>query len=140
MHGNPYAAAGMQQQQQQQQLNNGQYAAAGLRQQQSRPGSPLMPGNSQPMQQQRLGVETAYGPGGSHQHAVQQHLQGRQIATGRGMRQQAMQATPDRLGITPVQLAMLQQQRLQQGRANQLVVTPSIHSVTSSNRSWSEEQ
>ena len=54
--------------------------------------------------------------------------------------QHVVQATPERHGITPMQLAMLQQQRLQQAGSNSLYASPSIHSVTSSNRSWSEDQ
>jgi len=141
MRGNPYAAAGLQQQQQQQQLNTGQYAAAAARQQQPRPGSPYLPANAQPLQQQQVGMNAlAYGMTGMRHQGVQQQMQGGPYAAGGLQREQPTQATSGRLRITPMQLAMMQQQRLQQGRANQLVVTPSIHSVTSSNPSWSEEQ
>ena len=140
MRGNPYAAAGLQQQQQQR-VNIGQYAAAAARPQQARPGSPYLPATAQPLQQQQLGMNTlAYGMTGVQDQGVQQQMQGAPYAAGRLQREQPMQATSGRLGITPMQLAMMQQQRLQQGRANQLVVTPSIHSVTSSNPSWSEER
>ncbi len=139
MRGNPYAAAGLQQQQQQ--LNANQSAAAAARQQQARPGSPYLPANAQPLQQQQVGMNAlAYNITGMRQQGVQQQMQGGPYAAGGLQREQPVQATSGRLGITPMQLAMMQQQRLQQGRANQLVVTPSIHSVTSSNPSWSEEQ
>ncbi len=101
-----------------------------------------MGANAQPRQQQpQMGLNGhAYGVGGMRQQGAQQQMLGGQFSGNGLQRQQPVQATPARLGITPMQLAMLQQQRLQQGRANNLVVTPSIHSVTSSNRSWSEEQ
>ena len=135
MRGSQYPPASLQQQQ----LNSGSYAAASMQQQQLRHVSPYLAAN---VLQQQAGVNgLGYGIGGVRQQGMQQqHSQARQNVPGSMQNQQAMQPTPDRLGITPMQLAMLQQQRLQQGQANRLVVTPSIHSVTSSNRSWSEEQ
>ena len=121
--------------------------AASLPQQHSRPGSPYFAANpqqqqrQQQLQQQQQDVDVnglAYATGGgARQQGVQRQIHGGQYAAVGGLHQQAM---PDRLGITPMQLAMLQQQRLQQGRSNHLGVAPSIHSVTSSHRSWSEEQ
>ena len=106
------------------------YAAGTLRHQQqpSRPVSPYMPLGMQQQHQQHAEPMLNFGMGRMQPQVA--HLQTPLTA---------MQAAPDRLGITPMQLAMLQQQRLQ-NRANNLVVSPSIHSVTSSNRSWSDGQ
>lgn len=117
-------------------LQQAAYAEGALRQQQpSRPVSPYMPSGMQQQHQQHAGQILNFGIGGMQPQAT--HLQ--MPANAYGQVQHAMQPAPDRLGITPMQLAMLQQQRLQ-NRANNLVVTPSIHSVTSSNRSWSDGQ
>lgn len=120
------------------------YAAGTLRQQLLQPARPLSPymasGMQQPQQYQpQAGQIPSYGMGGM-QHQVghgQKHVN--TYGVGGNQMQHAVQAAPDRLGITPTQLAMLQQQRLQ-GRVNNLVVSPSIHSVTSSNKSWSDGQ
>lgn len=76
---------------------------------------------------------------GAMKHQVADGTHVNTYGVGGNQMQHAVQAAPDRLGITPMQLAMLQQQRLQ-GRVNNLVVSPSIHSVTSSNKSWSDGQ
>lgn len=110
MQGNPYAMRGMQQVQQQQQQQYGINAPNSMQQPYG------LNATNVALQQQQA---NAY---------VQQ--QGRQ----------PLQATPDRLGITPMQLAMLQQQRMQQNRSPQLVRVPSIHSVASSARSWADDQ
>ena len=116
------------------------YAAGTLRQQQQpfRPVSPYMPVGMQ-QHQQHAGPMLNFGMGATQPQVG--HLQTQADAYGMGGKpvQPALHAAPDRLGITPMQLAMLQQQRLQ-NRANNLVVSPSIHSVTSSNRSWSDGQ
>lgn len=115
------------------------YAAGSLRQQQpSRPVSPFMPLGMQ-QHQQHAGPMLNFGMGAMQPQVG--HLQTQADAYGMGGKQvqHAMQPAGNRLGITPMQLAMLQQQRLQ-NRANNLVVSPSIHSVTSSNRSWSDGQ
>ncbi len=115
------------------------YAAGGLRQQQ--PARPVSPYMALGMQQQQFQPQ----PGQSHGVGAMQHqvahaqTHGNAYGMGGNQMQHAVQAAPDRLGITSMQLAMLQQQRLQ-GRANNLVVSPSIHSVTSSNRSWDDGQ
>lgn len=117
-------------------LQQAAYAEGAVRQQQpSRPVSPYMPSGIQQQHQQHAGQMLNFGIGGMQPQAT--HLQ--MPVNAYGQVQHAMQPAPDRLGITPMQLAMLQQQRLQ-NRANNLVVTPSIHSVTSSNRSWSDGQ
>ena len=116
------------------------YAAGTLRKQQqpSRPAGPYMPSGIQQHQQQ-AGPMLNFGMGNMQPQVAHVQTQANAYGVGGNQMQHAMQAAPDRLGITPMQLAMLQQQRLQ-NRANNLVVSPSIHSVTSSNRSWSDGQ
>ena len=115
------------------------YAAGTLRQQQPlRPVSPYMPSSMQ-QRHQHAGQMLSYGMGAVQHHTAHTQTHANAYGAGENQVQHAMQAAPDRLGITPMQLAMLQQQRLQ-GRGNNLVVSPSIHSVTSSNRSWSDGQ
>lgn len=116
------------------------YAASTLRQQQpTRPVSPYMTSGMQQQRQPQAGQMLNYGMGPMQHPAAHVQTHVNKYGVGGNQVQHAMQAAPDRLGITPMQLAMLQQQRLQ-GRANNLVVSPSIHSVTSSNRSWSDVQ
>lgn len=132
MQGQLYVVPGLAQQQ-------AAFAEGALRQQQpARPVSPYMPSGMQQQQQQHqqlAGQMLTFGIGGMQHQAS--HLQ--MPINAYGQVQHAMQPAPDRLGITPMQLAMLQQQRLQ-NRVNNLVVSPSIHNVTSSNRSWSDGQ
>lgn len=139
MRGQLYPTSGLQQQ-------RAAYAASTLRQQQqqqqpSRPGSPYLTG----MQPHQLHLHPPGGQlpsrgvaiGGMQPQAG--HMQMQMHASpynGAGNQMQHVgQATPDRLGITPMQLAMLQQQRLQQGGITNLFASPSIHSVTSSGKS-----
>lgn len=135
MQGQMYVVPGLAQQQ-------AAYAEGVLRQQQqpSRPVSPYVPsGMHQQQHQQLAGQMLNLGIGGMQPQATHLQMPVNAYGMGGNQVQHAMQPAPDRLGITPMQLAMLQQQRLQ-SRANNLVVTPSIHSVTSSNRSWSDGQ
>lgn len=117
------------------------YAAGTQRHQQqpARPVSPYMPLSMQQQHQQHAGPMLNYGMGRMQPQVAHLQTQANAYGMGGNQVQPAMQAAPDRLGITPMQLAMLQQQCLQ-NRANNLVVSPSIHSVTSSNRSWSGGQ
>lgn len=92
---NPYAMRAMQPMQQQALLGNLPAGTNTLQQQQYG----LNAGNS--MQQQQGGL-------------MQQLQQGSPYTQQQS--RQPVQATPDRLGITPMQLAMLQQQRMQQSR------------------------
>ena len=136
MQGQLSPGPGLQQQQQQ-----AAYAASTLRQQHpSRPGSPYLPG-MQPHQFHLHGAQLpSRGTGSTQPQTGHMQMHGRAYNGAGTQMQHAGQATPERLSITPMQLAMLQQQRLQQGGGSNLFVSPSIHSVTSSNRSWSEDQ
>ena len=126
MQGNPYALRSMQQMQQQQQ-------------QQAMLGSLSAAANMQQQQYGLKAVSSMQQPyGATAAYAVMQQQQASPYAQQQG--RQPLQASPDRLGITPMQLAMLQQQRMQQNRSPQLVQVPSVHSVTSSGRSWSDDQ
>ena len=116
------------------------YAAGTIRQQQqpSRAVSPYMPVSIQ-QHQQHAGPAFKFDMRNLQPQVPQLQTHANAYGMGGNQVQHAMQTAPDRLGITLMQLAMLQQQRLQ-NRTNNLVVSPSIHSVTSSNRSWSDGQ
>lgn len=125
MQGSPYATRMMQQMQQMQQQAMLSSFPAAVNLQQHQYGL-----NAASLQQQQYGLSAG--------NAIVQQQQASPYAQQQS--RQPMQTTPERLGITPMQLAMLQQQRMQQNRSPQLVRVPSIHSVSSSGRSWSDNQ